>query len=504
VVLSRQGMEKFSFWRWLILVAFSAACISNTVQIITFAAVATDVQRFYHVGPDLADSLTSCNMMVYVVFVFPAAFFLERFGLSVGVITATTLTCLGSWIRIFGGTSDGFHALLVGQIVESIANVVFMNAPAALSAAHFPQNERNLATSIAAMSNAVGSGIGLGVSPMLISSDASSSSSPPPLPDFQRLVSVQAFASTALCLFTLSTFCISSVFGVEGSPKEMDGITMNRRGDMVTEMKACIRSPSFLTLFTAFSLGFGVFNAISTLIGDLMHPTGYTDDQAGLLGTFILVGGVCGSAVIGSYLDRSKRLKETMQRMLTMSIFTIFLLCYVFLSPSHSNIFLSCIGFMAGFFLVPLLPIGLELGAESSYPTSEALSSSLLVLGGQVCGVLLIAGMELLAGSYACKERYSLSPDPAVPCRFPCCLLCLNSTSNDATVLEPARDATSSLALMVGVLVISCCVSWSFRGEYLRMQAEDQLDAELMRDKGLGGRGAAQNIDLTSLLACTS
>eukprot|EP00960_Hanusia_phi_P051380 760765-Hanusia_phi.AAC.7 len=430
-----------------------------------------DVQRFYHVGPDLADSLTSCNMMVYVVFVFPAAFFLERFGLSVGVITATTLTCLGSWIRIFGGTSDGFHALLVGQIVESIANVVFMNAPAALSAA----------TSIAAMSNAVGSGDRLvpatrGRRIRAIQGSGSAS----------RPCSYHRMPPPPPLLLRSRTF---SVFGVEGSPKEMDGITMNRRGDMVTEMKACIRSPSFLTLFTAFSLG-----------------------------TFILVGGVCGSAVIGSYLDRSKRLKETMQRISSCSVTSS---CRLRIVTS------SCPALVSW-------QIGLELGAESSYPTSEALSSSLLVLGGQepishrppllisvqVCGVLLIAGMELLAGSYACKERYSLSPDPAVPCRFPCCLLCLNSTSNDATVLEPARDATSSLALMVrdemegrrrkgtvpgrrrwaaggsdrpaqvGVLVISCCVSWSFRGEYLRMQVVWRREGGMRVELLAGGRSA--------------
>jgi len=391
-------------------------------------------------------------------------------------------------MRISGGASDGFQSLLTGQIIQSIANVVFMNAPAALSAAYFPQHERNLATSIASMSNAVGSGIGLGVSPMLISPTNSSSSSLPLLPDFQRLVSMQALAATALCSFTLATFCITSAFSVERTPEEMNEMVVVKRGEeglyhLFTEMKDCISSFNFLVLFVVFSLGFGVFNAISTLIGDLMHPAGYTDDQAGLLGTFILIGGVCGSAAIGSYLDRSKRLRETMQRMLTVSVFTIILLCYVFLSPSHGDIFLSAVGFMAGFFLVPLLPIGLELGAECSFPTSEALSSSLLVLGGQVCGVLLIAGMEYLAGNYACREGYSLLPDPTIPCHFPSCLQCVNSTWIYGTVLEPTRDASYSLALMVGVLIASCCVSWSFKGEYLRMQAEDQLDADLLKQR---------------------
>ena len=49
---------------------------------------------------------------------------------------------------------------------------------------------------------------------------------------------------------------------------------------------------------------------------------------------------------------------------------------------------------MFGFFLLSAGPIGFQYGAEVTYPTPEATSNGLLLLMGQISGILFILGMD--------------------------------------------------------------------------------------------------------------
>jgi hypothetical protein len=50
--------------------------------------------------------------------------------------------------------------------------------------------------------------------------------------------------------------------------------------------------------------------------------------------------------------------------------------------------------FILGFFLLSAGPIGFQYGAEITYPTPEGTSNGLLLLMGQVSGIVFIVGMD--------------------------------------------------------------------------------------------------------------
>ena len=50
--------------------------------------------------------------------------------------------------------------------------------------------------------------------------------------------------------------------------------------------------------------------------------------------------------------------------------------------------------FFMGFFLLSAGPIGFQYGAEITYPTPEGTSNGLLILMGQISGILFIFGMD--------------------------------------------------------------------------------------------------------------
>ena len=52
-------------------------------------------------------------------------------------------------------------------------------------------------------------------------------------------------------------------------------------------------------------------------------------------------------------------------------------------------------GFILGFFFMPAGPIIYQYSAEISYPAPEATSQGLLVLAGQISGIIFIFGMDM-------------------------------------------------------------------------------------------------------------
>jgi hypothetical protein len=53
-------------------------------------------------------------------------------------------------------------------------------------------------------------------------------------------------------------------------------------------------------------------------------------------------------------------------------------------------------GFVFGFFLLSSGPIGFQFGAELTHPAPEGTSNSLLIVMGQISGIIFIFGMDAL------------------------------------------------------------------------------------------------------------
>lgn len=75
------------------------------------------------------------------------------------------LNCLGAWVRYIGKNSDGFPIALTGQSIAAVAQTFILAIPPKVAANWFPNTERTLATSIAAIFNQLGIAGGFYMSP---------------------------------------------------------------------------------------------------------------------------------------------------------------------------------------------------------------------------------------------------------------------------------------------------------------------------------------------------
>jgi cyanate permease len=138
-----------------------------------------------------------------------------------------------------------------------------------------------------------------------------------------------------------------------------------------------------------FFVGLGTFNGVTTWIEDIVSPRGFSITQAGLIGGLMVIGGIIGALVLPSLSDRYR--KRTPFLVLAVLGATLGL---VGITYATGYWLLLASAFVLGFFLLSAGPIGFQYGAEIAYPAPEGTSTGLLLLMGQISGIIFIFGMD--------------------------------------------------------------------------------------------------------------
>lgn len=105
------------------------------------------------------------------------------------------------------------------------------------------------------------------------------------------------------------------------------------------------------------------------------------------MGGLLIASGFLGSILSCIYVDKRKIYKKTIIFFGFLGLITLVIFSYTL----ESNYILSIIMItVAGFFVIPIMPLCLELAAEVTYPIGEAFSSGALMTSGQFVGIIMI------------------------------------------------------------------------------------------------------------------
>jgi Na+/melibiose symporter-like transporter len=181
------------------------------------------------------------------------------------------------------------------------------------------------------------------------------------------------------------------VLGREHPPTPPGPAGQDERSLVFDGLRSMLRNRDFLLLMVIFFIGLGIFNGVTTWIEAVVRPRGFSMSQAGLAGGLMLVGGILGAVIVPMASDSLRRRKP------------FIILALIGLIPGLAGLtfttrywVLLASGFLFGFFLLSAGPIGFQYGAEISHPAPEGTSNSMLLVMGQVSGILFIFGMEAL------------------------------------------------------------------------------------------------------------
>ena len=356
-------------YRWVVLAAF--ALLNAVVQAnwITFAPITDDAAAYYDVSDLQIGLLSMVFMVVFVVMSIPASYIIDTYGLRIGLGIGAVLTGVFGLARGLLGSS--FTWVFVSQVGLAVGQPFVMNAITKVGARWFPLSERATAAAVPSLAQFVGIIAAMAATPALLKGL-----------DMPGALLVYGGLSAGAAL-------VSLVLIRERPPTPPDVAEPEERTRVFAGLRHIMRQRDMLILLALFFVGLGMFNAISTWIEQVVDPRGFDSEQAGIIGAAMVIGGIVGAAILSVLSDRLRRRKPFL--VLAVAGMTPGLVGLAF-AVSYPLLLAS--SFVFGFFLMSAYPVGFQYSAEVSYPAPEATSQGLLVMAGQVSGILFILGMD--------------------------------------------------------------------------------------------------------------
>ncbi len=396
--------------RWAVLGAFMLVVLVNQLSWITFAAITSRAAAAYGVG-DLEIGLLSLSfMLVFLILSIPASWMIDTYGFRLAVGVGAVLTAIFALARGLAGPSYGL--VLIAQLGIAVGQPFILNAVTKVAANWFPSVERATASGMGTLSIFLGVLLGLALTPILTNAVGMTS---------MLLIYGAAAIAAALVFFGV----------VREHPQTPPGPPGEDARVLVFDgLRQSMRRPDFLRLLFVFFVGLGVFNSVTTWIEDILRPRGFSTTQAGLAGGLMVAAGIGGAVLLPLLSDRTRR----RTRYLVIGMAGAMLgLAGVTYAPGWASLLLASA--VLGFFLLGAAPVGFQYGAEVTLPAPEPTSNGLLLMMGQVSGILFILAMD----AFRSPDSGSMTPSLVVMVALMALSLLFCLRLKETKVLLPAE-----------------------------------------------------------------
>jgi cyanate permease len=368
-------MEPVNFkvykYRWVVLGVYMFIVAVNQLLWITFAPITADASSYYSVSELQIGILSMCFMIVYIVVSFPASWIIDTYGIRTGVGIGAVVTGVFGLLR--GMVTTNYSLLLLAQIGIGIGQPFLINAITKIAARWFPIEERATASGLGTLAMYLGIFLGMILTPFLTKSNG---------------VNGMLYIYGVISVIAAVIFLLLARERPPTAPCSPGG---EERSLVLDGLKDMLRNKNFYWLMLIFFVGLGIFNSVATWIEEILRPRGFTATQAGITGGLMILGGIIGALIMPVLSDHYRKRIPFIIIALTG---TIIGLAGITFATSYWVLITS--GIVLGFFLLSAGPIGFQYGAEITFPASEGTSNGLLLLAGQISGIVFIFGMDSL------------------------------------------------------------------------------------------------------------
>ncbi|NQU28381.1 MAG: MFS transporter [Candidatus Marinimicrobia bacterium] len=369
--------QPVSAYRWIILTVYAIIAAVIQIQWLTFAPVAREARVFYDASALQIDFLSLIFMLVFILVCIPASFIIDTYGLKIGVGIGAVLTAVFGLMK--GLFADSYTMVVIAQVGLAIAQPFIINAATKVAGVWFPIRERATAVGIATLAQFLGIVLVMILTPSMVVETADGS--------FTIYSMLMTYG-----IITVIGAGLLLVFLKEKPANPPEPNEQVERIQVMAGFRHIFRQRDMRLLLIMFFIGLGIFNAISTVIDQICEVKGLTADQTGLVGGIMLIAGIIGAIVLPPLSDKYRKRKLFL--ILAMGGMTPGL---IGLTVFTGYIPLLVSSFILGFFLLGAgAPVGFQYAAEVTHPAPESTSQGLLLLAGQISGILFIVGMNLI------------------------------------------------------------------------------------------------------------
>ena len=366
--------ENVSPYRWVILIAAIPIIVSTEMMWLTFSPIASIIAEHYGVSGFAVDMLATSYMLMFIVFCFPSAYVIDRFGFRKSLIIGALLTGVFGFTRAaFAGS---FAAVAVSQFLIACGQPFLLNITTKAAANWFPFEERATADGLLTMAQYAGFAIPMVLSPILAESMG-----------IQSMLFVFAVIAIISMLAVLIFIREKPAVPPPGPAYERDDFSRAAIG-------ALFKNRGYLLALACAFISIGVFNTILTLIESILMPRGITSAEAGIIGAAFVVAGVIGAIVLPIISDKvGVRIK------FMFTAVALLVPLYLGLTFVKSFVILAIIAAVAGFSIMGVAPILFQHSSEVAYPAQEGTSLGMILLMGQISGALFVLLFEAISGA---------------------------------------------------------------------------------------------------------
>jgi len=356
-------------YRWVIMALYVLITVVIEIQWLTFASISGVAQQFYQTTALRIDLLAMIYMIVFIVMSIPAAYIIDTWGLKKGLIIGALFTGFFGALKAWG--AESLLIVTIAQTGLAVAQPFILNSVTKVGAKWFPVNERATVAGLGSLAQYIGIIIALAVTPLLISESQDGIK--------QMLVIYGVISVTGSVLLL--------IFMKEEPPTPPTSREFVQRTSPLKGISDIFKIKDMQWLLLLFFIGLGIFNAVSTCIDQICSSL--TMEQTGLVGGMMLVGGVLGALILPPLSDKKGKRKPFLA------------VCMVLMIPGliGLTVFTEFVpmlisAFIFGFFIMSAGPIGFQYGAEKSYPAPESTSQGIILMVGQISGIIFVFGLN--------------------------------------------------------------------------------------------------------------
>ena len=373
-------MEKYKSYpyRWVILICVIPILAVSQIFWLTFSPITDMASSFYHVSSLDIASLSMSYMIAYIIITIPASLLADKKGFRICFLVGAVLTAVFGILR--GVFASSFVLVMIFQYGVAAGQPFLLNPITKLAATWFPVNERATASGIATMAEYLGMIVAMIATPLLVST----------VKDIGPTMMLYGYISVVSALIVI-------IF-IREKPKTSAGPGGEVSSSFgIRDIAVIIKNKSFIILMIIMFIALGIFNALMTCIDDILAPRGLSSGQTGLIGGVIVIVGLVGAVIIPVLSDHLRKRRIPIIVSLAFAVPSIIGISFF---PQFGLIMAASA--VAGFFLMGAGPVAFQYGAEIAYPLPEGTSYGLLMVMGQISGILftnLMYSFRLKSGS---------------------------------------------------------------------------------------------------------
>jgi len=401
------GQYRVYGYRWVVLAVFMLVNVTIQMLWISYAPITSLAAEYYGVS-DLAIGILAMSFMIaFIPLSLPAAWVIDTRGFRLAVGFGVVMMAVFGIARGLVGTN--YTLVLLSTIGIAVGQPFLLDAWTKVPANWFAQSERATAVGLITLASMLGIALGMAITPVLA--------------DSVSIATVQLVYGLVAAVSAVAFLALAR----EGPATPPCPPGMDERALMLDGLRHALRVKPFLVMLGVAFIVMSAFNGVTTWVEEIIHPRGFSPTDAGIMGALMLLAGIIGAVVLSALSDRQGKRIRFMVIALVATVPGMLGIAFV-----SSTLLLFAFAAVLGFFLVAVLPIGMQYAAEITNPTPEGTSNGLIQLCGQVSVVYvyIMAALRTADGSFTIALLLSAALLAA-------CALAVSRLKDAAPVAEP-------------------------------------------------------------------